>query len=86
MIQGIIIGVEALGRKLFKRYNVVVPTVIAVGITVPLQMWLAHVFFFPPCTDAAMTDKLLGGLLRNFQALQHSVLTLKRKLRGSVPM
>ena len=47
------------------------------GNPVPLQRWLAHVFFLPLCTDAAVTDKLLGGLLRNFHALQHSVIELK---------
>ena len=70
MVQAVFIGIEALGRKLFRRYNVTIPRLLAVGITVPLQMWLAHLFFFPPCTDSDMTGKLLGGLLRNFQALQ----------------
>ena len=70
MVQAVLVGIEALGRTLLRRYKVTVPRVLAVTITVPLQMWLAHTFFFPPCTDADMTQKLLGGLVRNFQALQ----------------
>ncbi|KAL3134953.1 hypothetical protein ABBQ32_007913 [Trebouxia sp. C0010 RCD-2024] len=68
MIQAVVIGTEGLGRKLLKRYNVKVPRLLAIGVTVALQMWLAHIFFFPPCTDADMTGKVMGGLLRNFQA------------------
>ena len=63
-------GLEGLGRKVTKRYNITVPMLLAIGITLSLQMWLAHIFFFPPCTDADMTGKVMGGLLRNFQAVQ----------------
>ena len=54
-LQGVVVGIEQLGKKVLKRNNLAVPTVIAVGVTVPLQMWLAHMLFFPPCTDADMT-------------------------------
>lgn len=64
------ISIEGPGRKLITRYNIAVPTLLAVGVTVALQMWLAHILFFPPCTDADMTGKVMGGLLRNFQALR----------------
>ena len=63
-------GIEQIGKRVLKRYRVVVPTVLAVGITVPLQMWLAHILFFPPCSDADMTDKLLGGLVRNYKIVR----------------
>ena len=73
-----IVGIEGLGRQLLKSYKVAVPTVLAVGITVSLQMWLAHFFFFPPCTDEAdMTGKVSGGLMRNYQALQALVMKLQ---------
>ena len=63
-------GLEGLGRKVTNKNNITVPTLLAIGITLSLQMWLAHIFFFPPCTDADMTGKVMGGLLRNFQAVQ----------------
>ena len=67
---GVIIGIEGLGRKVFRTYSIAIPTVLAVAATVSLQMWLAHILFFPPCTDADMTGKVLGGLVRNYHALQ----------------
>ena len=63
-------GIEQIGKRVLRRYKVVVPQVLAVGITVPLQMWLAHLLFFPPCTDADMTDKLLGSLLRDYKIVR----------------
>lgn len=78
VIQAAVVGIEGLGRQLLKSYKVAVPTVLAVGITVSLQMWLAHIFFFPPCTDEAdMTGKVSGGLMRNYQALQGLVMKLQ---------
>ncbi len=73
VIQALIIGIEGMGRKVFKKYHVAVPKWLAVCVTVPLQMWLAHIFFFPPCTDADMTGKVLGGLIRNFNAMRNFV-------------
>ena len=74
MIQPVIIGIEGLGKKVLKRHNVAVPTALAVVLTLALQMWLAHMLFFPPCTDADMTGKVLGGLVRNYHALKALVM------------
>lgn len=74
MIQPVIVGIEGLGKKVLKRYNVAVPIALAVVLTLTLQMWLAHILFFPPFTDADMTGKVLGGLVRNFHALQALVM------------
>lgn len=75
MIQAVITGIEGLGQKVFRNHSVSVPTALAVAMTVSLQMWLAHILFFPPCTDADMTGKVLGGLVRNYHALQALVVT-----------
>ena len=77
MIQAVIVGIEGLGRKVFTKYSIAVPAALAVAATVPLQMWLAHILFFPPCTDADMTGKVLGGLVRNYHALQALVVPRK---------
>ena len=74
MIQAVIVGIEGLGRKVFRKYSIAMPTALAVAMTVSLQMWLAHILFFPPCTDADMTGKVLGGLVRNYHSLQALVI------------
>ncbi len=65
-VQGIIVGLEGVGKKLMTKTGCSVPHWLAACVTVSLQMWLAHALFFPALTDARLPVKLRGALVRNY--------------------
>ncbi len=73
-IQGIIVGLEGVEKKLMTKRGFTVPHWLATCITVSLQMWLAHALFFPALTDARLPVKLRGALVRNYHNLVGVVL------------
>ena len=73
-IQGIIVGLEGVRKKLMTKKNYTVPHWLAACITVSLQMWLAHVLFFPALTDARLPVKLRRALVRTYHSLVGVVL------------
>jgi len=68
-IQGIIVGLEGVGKKLTTKKGFTMPHWLAACVTVSLQMWLAHTLFFPALTDAKLPVKLRGALVRNYSSL-----------------
>ena len=73
-IQGIIVGLEGVGKKLATKKGFTMPHWLAACVTVSLQMLLAHTLFFPALTDAKLPVKLRGALVRNYHSLVGVVL------------
>ena len=74
VLQGIFVGLEGFGKMWLKRSGVTMPHGLAVGITVSLQMWLAHILFFPAVTDAKLNVKVYAALLKNYRFLRKCVM------------
>lgn len=74
VLQGVIVGLEGFGKMLLKRSGVIMPHGLAVGITVSLQMWLAHILFFPAVTDAELNVKVYVALLNIYHVLRRCVM------------
>lgn len=73
-IQGIIVGLEGVGKKLKTKKGFAVPHWLAACVTVSSQVLLAHFLFFPALTEAKLPVKLCGALVRNYHSLVGVVL------------
>lgn len=69
VLQGVFVGLEGFGKTWLKQSGVTMPHGLAVGITVSLQMWLAHILFFPAVTDAELNVKVYAALLGSYRFL-----------------
>ena len=57
LLQGVVVGVEGVGKRILKQNGIKVPHWLAAVITLSLQMSLAHVLFFPGVTNAKIDAK-----------------------------
>lgn len=73
-IQVPLMALEAVGKKLMKRYRLRLPRWISVVMTMTVLLWLADAFFFPPCLETGLADRVLYAIKDNISQLASFVL------------
>lgn len=68
-IQSPLLALEAFGKKLMKRYSLHLPHVVNILATMVVLMWLADKFFFPPCLETDLADRVVMAVNDNFKQL-----------------
>lgn len=66
-IQSPLLALEALGKKQMKRYRLHLPHVVKILATMVVLMCLADRFFFPPCLETDLADRVVTAVNDNFK-------------------
>ena len=61
-IQIPLLALEGLGKKLLKQQHWHVPRLISIIATQAVLLWLADAFFFPPCLDTGLADRVVDAI------------------------
>lgn len=69
IVQVPLLALEAFGKKVMKRYNLRLPRLLSILATMVVLMWLADRFFFPPCLETALADRVVKAVSNNFKQL-----------------
>lgn len=73
-VQVPLMALEAVGMKLMKRYRFRIPQWLPVVMTMTVLLWLADAFFFPPCLETGLADRVLHAIKGNISQLVSCVL------------
>lgn len=68
-MQSPLLVLEAVGKKLMKRYRVRLPRLPSILATMAILLWMADKFFFPPCLDTGLADRVVNAVNNNFKGL-----------------
>lgn len=64
-----LLGLESFGKELMKRYGLRVPRPLSILATMAILMYLADLFFFPPCLETDLADRVVKAVNDNFKTL-----------------
>ena len=68
-IQVPLIALESIGKKLMKRYHLHLPHWVSIMATMAVLLWIADAFFFPPCLETGLADRVLHAIQGNVRQL-----------------
>ena len=66
-IQIPLLALEAFGKKQMKRYGLRLPRLLSISATMAVLLWLADRFFFPPCLETDLADRVVKAVNDNFK-------------------
>lgn len=67
-MQAPLLVLEAVGKKLMKRYGLRLPRLPSILATMAALLWMADRFFFPPCLDTDLAGRVVDAVNNNFKA------------------
>lgn len=68
-MQSPLLVLEAFGKKLMKRYGIHLPRPLSILATMAALLWMADKFFFPPCLNTDLADRVVDAVNNNFKSL-----------------
>ena len=63
------LALEAAGKSLLKKHHLHVPRWISVLATLAVLMWMADTFFFPPCIETDLAERVVQTIKVNVSQL-----------------
>ena len=69
VVQVPLLALEGVGRKWMKQHSLQVPQWLSVLVTMAVLLWLADAFFFPPCIDTGLADRVVETIKVNINQL-----------------
>ena len=63
------LALEAYSKRLLKQCNFQVPRWISVPVTLAVLMWMADTFFFPPCLETDLANRVVNAIKDNVRQL-----------------
>lgn len=76
-IQVPFMALETVSKKLMKQYHLHLPRWLSVLVTMAVLLFLADTFFFPPCLETGLADRVLYAIKGNVSQLVIFVLRTK---------
>jgi len=76
-IQVPFMALETVGKKLMKQHNLHLPRCLSVLMTMAVLLFLADAFFFPPCLETGLADRVLYAIKGNVSQMFTFVLRTK---------
>lgn len=63
------LALEAYGKKLLRHCNFHIPRWISVSATLAVLLWMADTFFFPPCLETDLANRVVTAIKDNVSQL-----------------
>ena len=64
-----LLALESYGKKLLKQQHWRIPNWSSILLTMAVLLWLADSFFFPPCLDTGLADRVVDAVKANVNQL-----------------
>ncbi len=76
-IQVPFMALETVGKKVMKQQHMRLPRWLSILMTMAVLLFLADTFFFPPCLETGLADRVLYAIKGNVSRLVTFVLRTK---------